>query len=235
MSDAIFTESFDSYVCDGESITATVDGFTLTATIHADDAGRLPWEDDGHGPVSDWTRRAKAPGELILASDGGSHRFYDFAAAVKLARADGWGFMPHKVEIAPDKTDRPPYQACGGRVTAGPFAAYDPDNFNAAISAVYAAHRATMTAGEYAKAAALADYAALKAFCDDKWRYVGVAVSVSRQAVELTGDYEHALWGIEANYPGGDNSYLAEVANDYAGEALAAARAKLASLCECDA
>lgn len=32
----------------------------------------LPWEEDeGHGPVSDWTTRDKKPGELVLASDRG--------------------------------------------------------------------------------------------------------------------------------------------------------------------
>jgi len=56
-----------------------------------DEAMGLPWEEhDGHGIVSDWTRRAKAPGERILASDHGSFRYYDFAESVKLARRDGW-------------------------------------------------------------------------------------------------------------------------------------------------
>jgi hypothetical protein len=57
-----------------------------------DESMGLPWEEhDGHGIVSDWTRRAKAPGERILASDHGSFRYYDFAGSVKLARRDGWG------------------------------------------------------------------------------------------------------------------------------------------------
>jgi len=43
-----------------------------------------------------------------------------------------------------------------------------------------------------------------------------------------------ALWGIEMNYPGSDNSYLLEIANEYASEAFEAAKAKLASLCECE-
>lgn len=52
-----------------------------------------PWEEfsDSHGPVSDWTTRAKAPGERVLSADGRHKRFYDFAAAVKMARRDGWG------------------------------------------------------------------------------------------------------------------------------------------------
>ena len=51
------------------------------------DAG-LPWErEDGHGEVSEWTKRGKRPGELTLMA----HRYYDFAGACKIARRDGWG------------------------------------------------------------------------------------------------------------------------------------------------
>ena len=54
-----------------------------------------PWDrEDGHGPVSDWEHRSKRPGEMVLNSDRGSHRFYDFAEAVKLARKDGWNTAP---------------------------------------------------------------------------------------------------------------------------------------------
>ena len=54
-----------------------------------------PWDrEDGHGPVSDWEHRSKRPGEMILNSNRGSHRFYDFAEAVKLARKDGWNTAP---------------------------------------------------------------------------------------------------------------------------------------------
>ena len=55
-----------------------------------------PWDrEDGHGPVSDWEHRSKRPGEMILNSNRGSHRFYDFAEAVKLARKDGWNTAPY--------------------------------------------------------------------------------------------------------------------------------------------
>jgi hypothetical protein len=50
-----------------------------------------PWDnEDGHGPVSGWERRSKRPGEMILNSDRGSHRFYDFQEAIKIARRDDW-------------------------------------------------------------------------------------------------------------------------------------------------
>jgi hypothetical protein len=69
-----------------------------------DDTGEVPWEMcDGHGPVSEWRRYSKgysdypkAPGELVLCQDGGHARFYDFEAAVKLARKDGWDTAPYK-------------------------------------------------------------------------------------------------------------------------------------------
>lgn len=56
-----------------------------------DDDHGAPWdEEDGHGPVSDWTTRQKTPGELVLCEDRGSRRYYDFAAACRIARRDGW-------------------------------------------------------------------------------------------------------------------------------------------------
>jgi hypothetical protein len=51
-----------------------------------------PWkEQDGHGVVSDWTSRAKRPGELILAKDRTRYRYYDFAESTRIAIRDGWG------------------------------------------------------------------------------------------------------------------------------------------------
>lgn len=51
-----------------------------------------PWKhSDGHGEVSDWTTRDKAPGERVLSSDGENKRYYDFAGTIKLAHKDGWG------------------------------------------------------------------------------------------------------------------------------------------------
>ena len=89
---------FGSWAGPGETSTIERDGFTLTATLHADDCADAPWDQaDGHGPVSDWRGYGynqyptKAPGERVLIRDGRRARFYDFAEAVKLARRDGWG------------------------------------------------------------------------------------------------------------------------------------------------
>lgn len=70
----------------------------------------------------------------------------------------------------------------------------------------------------------------MRAWEHDEWHYYGVAVTVERDGVQLTGRYDHALWGNEGNYPGSDNSYLTEVTNDLLPEALDDARAKIAKL-----
>jgi len=61
------------------------------------------------------------------------------------------------------------------------------------------------------------------------WFYCGIVLSISLDGLVLA---PHAanLWGIEANYPGTDNSYLAEVANDLLPEAITVARETLARL-----
>ena len=65
--------------------------------------------------------------------------------------------------------------------------------------------------------------AARKAWLNDEWFYGGVVLSVEKAGIMLD---EHAasLWGIEMNYPEGDNKYLAEVANELLSEALEAGR-----------
>lgn len=187
----MFKDGFGRFVCEGDRITCEVDGFLATARIYNDDDGSAPWErGDGHGPVSEWVPRDKAPGERVLNEDRDSKRFYDFGATVALALKDGWG-VP------------------GGRLKGERKLAY----------AVRAAEH---------------DFEVLKAWCNDEWHCVGVAVTVSREDVDLTGKFDHALWSVECNYPGSDNSYLTEIANGNLSEAMDAARAKLAALCTCD-
>lgn len=70
-------------------------GRTYARRIEHDAPHGAPWgEEDVHGPVSAWTTRAKLPGEMVLASDGNSRRFYNFAEAVRIARRDGWDTEP---------------------------------------------------------------------------------------------------------------------------------------------
>ena len=72
--------------------------------------------------------------------------------------------------------------------------------------------------------------AVMQAWENNEWWYVGVAVTISKNDVPLTGKYDHACWGVDCNYPGSDNSYLMDVANEDLHEALKAAKAKLAEL-----
>lgn len=88
-----------------------------------------------------------------------------------------------------------------------------------------------MTRRQAAAAAAEHDFKVLKAWCDDEWSYCGIAVTVSRHGVQLVGKYDSALWGIELNYPGAKNAYLAEVAEEQAADALTIAKSKLTELC----
>ena len=71
--------------------------------------------------------------------------------------------------------------------------------------------------------------AARKAWSDDEWFYCGVVLSVTKADIELT-DHAASLWGIECNYPGSDNAYLADVANELFNEAMDTAHDALARL-----
>lgn len=80
----------------------TIDGYTVRIDIHQDEDMRAPWEEhDGHGVVSGWGSRDKAPGELVLNSDHRSYRYYDVAATLKIAKRDGWGLSEaNKAKLA---------------------------------------------------------------------------------------------------------------------------------------
>ena len=64
----------------------------------------------------------------------------------------------------------------------------------------------------------------------DEWHYVGVVLSVSKHGITLDNNAA-SLWSIDMNFPGSDNSYLTEVANELLDEALGTAKAKLSLLC----
>lgn len=71
-------------------------GYTFQVRFERDDYMGEPWkEHDGHGVVTDWTSRDKAPYERILVSDryGRSRHYYDVQASTALAKKDGWGCL----------------------------------------------------------------------------------------------------------------------------------------------
>lgn len=90
----IFNGTFSGY--HGETISAMVKGFKITARLEHDPDAGTPWENcAGHGPVTDWTHRAKRPSERILCEDHDARRYYDIAEAVKIAGRDEWDAPPY--------------------------------------------------------------------------------------------------------------------------------------------
>lgn len=72
-------------------------GYTFSVKILMDE-NYPPWEmEEGHRPVTDWTRRSKHPGEWSLCSDRGSSRYYNFQEAMQTAKIDGWDAPPYGV------------------------------------------------------------------------------------------------------------------------------------------
>jgi hypothetical protein len=199
------------------------DGFTLTARIERDNDHGAPWDEEcGHGPVSDWERRDKLPGELVLCEDRTSKRFYDFAEACRIARREDWGFLPGKLIT---EQHGPSWHAY---VPNTEFQAWAHD-INDAIRTVHAAHRATFpSARAYRAAAARADFELLRKWCNDDWYYVGVIVKVSRNGIELGSA---SLWGIESDAI----EHLCDTALELASEAIEQARDAIAALGEPDA
>ena len=59
----------------------------------------------------------------------------------------------------------------------------------------------------------------MAAWRNDEWFFVGVVLSVEKNGVMLA-DHAASLWGVECNYPGANNSYLLQVANELLDEAL---------------
>ena len=179
-----FETSFDRFACIDDTIECASDGFQLVATIKGDSGFYTPWDNDcSHGPVSEWSRRDKGPGELILCEARGLKRFYDFQNACRIALRDGWNCAPYDI--------------------------------------------AGETKRQRAARAARHDFEVLRGWCNDEWHYCGIVVTASLHGIGLG---TASLWGIECNYPGSDNAYLSEVANDLASEAISEAQAMRAAL-----
>lgn len=72
--------------------------------------------------------------------------------------------------------------------------------------------------------------AVMKAWREGQWFYCGIVLSVALESVTLD-PHAASLWCIEANYPGSDNAYLTEVAQELLPEALDAGRDIVQRLC----
>lgn len=61
------------------------------------------------------------------------------------------------------------------------------------------------------------------------WFYCGIIVLAAANGVEIA-PHAASLWGIEANYPGSDNTSLSDIANELLPDAVIEAQALLARL-----
>ena len=66
---------------------------------------------------------------------------------------------------------------------------------------------------------------------DDKWFYVGVVLSVSRNGVELL-DHAASLWGVDCNFSDTSNAHLSEVAQEMEDEAVECAKKRVLEILE---
>lgn len=73
--------------------------------------------------------------------------------------------------------------------------------------------------------------AAREAWKRDEWFYCGIVISARHVKTDTYWDHLDSLWGIEANYPESDNSYLKDVANEMLPGAVKKVRAKIRKLC----
>lgn len=95
-----------------DGATFDIDGLTFKVEFSADEFQEMPWDNcDGHGPVRQSNARHgsgetdKRPGERPL-NDAGCNEYqfyYDWQAAMKIAKRDGWNTKPYD---APNKAER---------------------------------------------------------------------------------------------------------------------------------
>lgn len=72
--------------------------------------------------------------------------------------------------------------------------------------------------------------AARSAYNRDEWFFCGIVLSAQHRATGATWDSIESLWRIEANYPGGYNTYLTEVANELLASAVEEVQDKIREL-----
>lgn len=75
----------------------------------------------------------------------------------------------------------------------------------------------------------------MEAWKNDEWHYYGIAVTIQCGGLELVEKFQHAVWGVEGNYPSGRkhrNAYLTTVANELLCEAMDTAWEALEKICE---
>ncbi|HDR9217360.1 TPA: hypothetical protein QDB35_000029 [Burkholderia vietnamiensis] len=214
------------WVFDGEVRELTIDGHTyrFRVNVENDDDKGAPWdEEDGHGPVSDWTTRDQRRGEWVLSSDHGSKRFYDVAEANRIAKREGWGLSEAQRQalIARLAKDRVVRRPVGKATVSHRFGGLIQEHRRATETVTIPGRDPSkpLTEGEVRAEAVRLDFEHLRCWAADQWNWVGVVVTLLGDNEDLDGlvanDYGHALWGIESD---GD-AYLEGVAIELMTEA----------------
>jgi hypothetical protein len=75
------------------------EGLTVQVQFMDDDDSTPPWKrGDGYGIISDYTDRAKRPGERVLVEEerGSRKRYYDWAGSIQRAKDEGWDAPPYR-------------------------------------------------------------------------------------------------------------------------------------------
>jgi hypothetical protein len=160
-------------------------GYTFRYQCEVDEDMREPWkEHDGHGIISEWTTRGKAPGERIVATDHRSYRYYDIAGTLEVAKRDGWGVR------RPESTGNTP--------------------------ADYAPLKGESKRA-YTARAVEADFERMRDWCDDKWHWCYISVTLLDAEGEETTERE-GLGGIDGD---DQDEYLATEARELAEQIIA--------------
>ena len=60
----------------------------------------------------------------------------------------------------------------------------------------------------------------------DQWLYCGIVLSIEKNGIMIE-DHAASLWGIKCNFPGADNSYLSEVAQELESKAIEVGKAEM--------
>jgi hypothetical protein len=174
------------------------EGLTFKVTFPYDIDCEPPWErSDGHGVVSEWTRRDKHPGEIELCSDRGSKRFYDVQESTRIAKRDGWGLRDeHQAELLQRLRGIGTRYVSKSRYRVINNIRSDETTYEEFVGPVK-----PLTAGEITAEAVRRDYEFLRLWANDQWQYVGVVVKLmledeDGELVEQD-DFEDALWGVE--------------------------------------
>lgn len=82
-------------------------GMYAVVKIHQDEDAQSPEQmADGHGVVTSWETRDKLPSERVLHTDGRSKIFYDIAASIERAKAEGWDAPPYKTGTKGERAAR---------------------------------------------------------------------------------------------------------------------------------